>query len=426
MLTREHVLVRYEPETGRVFPDRLTRRTHHEYLAYAQRMLRVYRNGIGRTRRELHRAVEAVFAQAPDCPARRIASFCKLLDEASVYQRDRRGAAAELRRQVFREAASRHPLVTQADGLFESDERRVKREIAAKLGKPWPAIEREIFADVIDFHRLRTFEGFPIAGSTVEQEAEALLARYNVAQVQATLYRATSLKIWARDDYKTIVRYAKLAGLMHTIRRLASGELAFHFDGPASVLRRTRRYGVAMARFLPALLACRGWRMQAVIAGRTSAWNWRLHLSEADGLHSHLPSPEEFDSSVEQAFFERWGSEPREGWTLRREGDLLYHGQKAFVPDFTFDHVDGRRVYLEIVGFWTPEYLEAKIKTLREFPLAPILVAAPIQIDANAPELAAKLAADVIVYKSALRPEDVLVRLHGFESNRPLNSATVS
>jgi len=29
----------------------------------------------------------------------------------------------------------------------------------------------------------------------------------------------------------------------------------------------------------------------------------------------------------------------------------------VFVPDFTFRHEDGTQACLEIVGFWTPEYL---------------------------------------------------------------------
>jgi predicted nuclease of restriction endonuclease-like RecB superfamily len=368
-------------------------------------MLRVYRNGAGRTRKELHRAVEAIFVGEADCPVRRIAAFCKLLDDASVYHRDRKSAAAKLRRTVFRLAAASHPLVHEATGLFEFREREVKDQIAAQLGTTWPLLERELFADVIEFHRLKSFTGYA--------DGETLLARYNVAQVQAALYRAESMTVWASDDFKTIVRYAKLARLMHSIRRRDDGSLVFHFDGPASVLRRTRRYGVAMARFLPALVACRGWRMQAIVAGRTPGWSWRLELSEADGLRSHLPPPEEFDSTIEQDFSARWGAEPRDGWRLVREGDLLHRGQRVFVPDFIFEHDDGRRVFLEIVGYWTPEYLEAKIKTLREFSDIPILLAVAEQAGASFDDVAAA----PIRFKTALKVDDVLARLAEFTQN---------
>jgi hypothetical protein len=398
MLTREMSIVHYDFDKGRILPDRLTRTAHRQYLGYAEQMLDVYRQGIGRRRRELHRAVEAIFAEENDCPARRIAAFCKLLDDVSTYQRDRRGRAAELRRKVFHMAAARHPLVSKADRLFENQEGQVKSAIAAHLGQSWDEIERELFADVIEFHPLVRFAGYA--------DAAALLARYNVAQVQAALFDAQSMTIWAARDFKTILRYAKLARLMHTVTRGSEGCYRLHFDGPASALRETRRYGAAMARFLPALVACRDWRMHAVIRSR-SGWCAGLDLSAADGLTSHLPPPEAFDSQVEEAFASKWGNEPRDGWKLFREAEILHRGQKVFVPDFVFRHTDGHTVLMEIVGFWTPEYLQAKLQTLETFRDQRILLAIAHSAAAEIPELAAQ----AIPYKSALKIHDVLDRL---------------
>jgi predicted nuclease of restriction endonuclease-like RecB superfamily len=397
MLTRELAIADYEG--GRILPDRLTRKTHGRYLAHAERMLRVYQEGIGRTRRELHRAVWAVLADEDDCPVRRIEAFCKLLDDVATYQRDRRGRAAALRREVFHLAAAQHPLVRTADRLFEHEEAKVKAEIAAAVGRAWREIEDELFADVIEFHRLVEFAGYP--------NAAALLARYNVAQVQAALFGAVSMTVWASEDFKTILRYAKLARLMHTIARQGEGRYCFRFDGPASVLRETRRYGVAMARFLPALIASRGWRMHAVIRTRRRGWTVSLDLSFADGLHSHLPPPAEFDSSVEESFAAKWGPEKRDGWLMVREGEILHKGQKVFLPDFVFRHDDGRTVLMEIVGFWTPEYLQAKLQTLWAFQDHRILLA----VAAPARAALADLPPHAITYKSALLLQDVLGRL---------------
>lgn len=397
MLTRELAIADYD--AGRIMPDRLTWGLHRQYLGYAERMLDVYRNGIGRTRRELHRAVWAVFADEEDCPKRRIDSFCKLLDDASTYQRDARGRAATLRRKVFQLAAERHPLVRQADRLFDHEEARVKAEIATRLGRCWNEIDGELFADVIEFHRLAEFAGYP--------DARALLARYNVAQVQVALFDAVSMSVWATEDFKTVLRYAKLARLMHTIVRTGTGRYCFRFDGPASVLRQTRRYGVAMARFLPALIACRGWRMHAVIRTRRRGFHVSLDLSTEDGLHSHLPAPEQFDSLVEEAFAEKWGPEKRNGWLLDREGEILHCRQKVFVPDFVFRHDDGRTVLMEIVGFWTPEYIQAKVQTLRTFEDHRILLA----VAGPARQMITELSAEAIPFKSALRIKDVLDRL---------------
>ena len=363
MLTSAHAIVVFEG--GRAVPDRLSRQTHRAYRAIAERMLAVYRTGASRTRRELHRSIEGLFSLESECPARRIQAFCKLLDDASEFAGDREGEAAALRLRVFTQAAARHPLVEHPDRLFETGEHETKALIARAEGCAWEEIEAKLYADVLDLQPLLQFHGYP--------GPEALLSRYNVAQLQACLYRAERVRVIAREDFKTILRYVKFSRLLHEIRRTGPSEYRLDLAGPATVLRETRRYGVQLARFLPALLACREWTLDAVIR---SPWKGqaRLRLTSQDGFRSHLPPPEEFDSSVEEAFARKFGPE-RDGWTLVREGVVLHEGQVTFVPDFVFRHADGTEVCLEIVGFWTPEYLAEKRETLRRFARHRILLA---------------------------------------------------
>jgi predicted nuclease of restriction endonuclease-like RecB superfamily len=404
VLTSDLAIVDYQ--RGRAIPDRLTRRTHAHYLAYGDRMLDTYRRGVGRTRRELHRAVEAVFADEPDCESRRIRAFAKLLDDASDFETDPRGKAAKLRLAVFSAAAKRHPLVTQPDRLFESGEAEVKADIARELGRPWPEIEAGLYADVLDFQTLKAFAGFP--------SAEAFLSRYNVAQVQACLYRAERMAVTATRDFQTILRYAKLARLLLEIRRLGPSAYRIELSGPASLLRETRRYGVNLARFLPALLACEGWALEALLR---TPWGTKakLTLTVRDGLRSHLPPPDEFDSTLEESFAAKFGAE-REGWRLSREAEIVHEGQTAFVPDFAFRHEDGTEVLFEIVGYWTPEYLERKRETLRRFRGHRVLLA----VSARSLQEGTRLPEDIIVYKTVIRPEAVLDALERIRAKRAL------
>ena len=395
MLTSEHAIVEFE--AGRARPDRLLQGPHGHYLDYAQRMLAIYRDGLGRRRRDLHHDVAAVFADEADCPTRRIAAFCKLLDDAGEFHVDRREQASQLRLKVFAKAAPLHPLVGEPDRLFEHSEREVKDAIAAELGMPWPAIEDALYADVLGYQRLDSFEGYA--------DPQALLSRYNVAQVQACLYRAESMTVEAAGDFQSLLRYAKLARLLHRITPMGPSRYRIELSGPASVLRATRGYGVNFARFLPALLACKGWRMTATIR---TPWKGtaRLMLKEGDGLRSHLPPASEFDSGVEEAFAARFAPH-REGWQLIREGEVLHAGQTVFIPDFLFRHDDGTEVLLEIVGFWTPEYLAAKRHTLSLFGSRRLLLALPersLRPDAEPGE-------NVILYKTALKLAPILEAL---------------
>lgn len=392
MLRGEHSIVVYE--SGLAQPDRLTRGKHAHYLSYADRLIAAWRAGIGRTRNELHRTAEQIFARENDCGPRRVSAFCKLLDEAGEFADDPRGTAAKLRLQVFALAARYHPLVTAADQIFERTADEVKQLIATELKRPWPEIESQLYGDVIAFQRLTAFSD--------ELTAELLLSRYNVGQLQACLYKAASITIRARSDFKTVLRYAKLARLLHVITCIGPNEYRIDLTGPASLLSETRRYGVNFARFVPALLACKDWRLHAQLR---TPWNTsaRLVLSSEDGYSSHLPPPETFDSSVEESFAGKFGTQ-REGWRLSREGVILHTGQTTFIPDFTFRHERGREVHLEVVGFWTPEYLAAKRETIRRFREHNIILAVSrplMKKDVPIPE-------NVIVYKTVLKPEAVL------------------
>jgi len=400
MLTSEHAIVEYS--RGRAVPDRLVTSRHGHYVRYARQMLDIYRDGAGRPRRDLHRQIEAVFADEPECPTRRIQAFCKLLDDVGAYRTDPRGKAAKLRLEVFAIAAGLHPLVTRPDRLFEHGHLDAKAAIAEQLGREWPEIAAALYADVIAYQPLESFEGYADAG--------ALLSRYNVAQLQACLYRAESMTVEATEDFTTIVKYAKLAKLLHEIRRLAPSRYRISLTGPASILRATRSYGVNFARFLPALLACKGWSMSAAIQTpwKTTA---ALELSSRDGFTSHLPPAKAFDSSVEQRFAEKFGPQ-RDGWRLIREGEILHRGQTTFVPDFVFRHETGIQVLMEIVGFWTPEYLAAKRQTLRRFADHHILIALP---ERSAREDAPP-GDNVILYKTALKLAPVLEALKRVQS----------
>ncbi len=399
MLSKE--LAIYTCKRGRAYPDCLTRQSHAHYVKLAERLLAIYRDGKGKTREQLHRAAESVFEAEPDCPPQRIRALIRLLDRASEYHTDVDGQAYRLRRRVFELAARQHPLVAEPDALFQHAEREAKERIAAEIGMPWPQIEREMYADLPAYHRLKRMEGFATA--------EHLLRRYNVAQAQTLLFWAEELTVVARQDFKRIFRHAKFNRLLHEVETIGPQTYRIRFSGPASILKQTRRYGVDMAKFLPGLLACRGWRMSARL--RLPYGIATFELAPRDGLRSELPADEAFDSEVERAFAEKFGPE-RDGWHLSREGGFLVRDQKVFVPDFTFRHTDGTVVHLEVVGFWTPEYLERKRETLSRFADTPIIVAVAASVAAKLPELPAQL----ITYRTRLKIKPVLEQLNAFRA----------
>lgn len=398
MLTREHAIATFDFVKGLVIPDRLVKSRHLNYMGYAERIVGIYREGVGKCRHDLHAAVERVFADDPEYHPRRVGAFCKLLDDVSEYDTARRGAK-KLRSRVFALGAKSHPLVRHIEGLFQKSESEIKTAIVAEFGIAWPEIAAGMYSDVIEFHRLKKFDGYP--------NPHSLLSRYNVAQVQTALFDALRLRIHATRDYKQILRYAKLAGLMHTITRRSDGTYMFEFDGPASVLTETRRYGVFMAKFIPGLLSCKGWTMEADIKRNPRTPTMKLLLSSKNGLSGEVPAPEEFDSSVERVFAQKWGADSRDGWTMERESEILHSGQHCFFPDFAFTHEDGRRAYVEVIGFWTPEYLAAKRRTLELFRDRRIILAVKAPLGENFSDVSFR----IVEFKSVIKVAAVLEEL---------------
>jgi predicted nuclease of restriction endonuclease-like RecB superfamily len=189
----------------------------------------------------------------------------------------------------------------------------------------------------------------------------------------------------------------------------SDGGYRFVLDGPNSVLRRTRAYGVDFGRFLAALVRLPDWRLQAEIELRRGWRPFKFTLTSADGLGAGATAPAEFDSSLEEAIARKFGRE-RDGWRLVREGAVLDLGGSLLVPDFVFRHRDGTEVLLEIVGYWTPEYLADKLGKLAAVRGVNLIVAVPRRLAVRA----GRLPATVLPFKRRLLLRDLLPRLEGF------------
>jgi len=117
-----------------------------------------------------------------------------------------------------------------------------------------------------------------------------------------------------------------------------------------------------------------------------------------------------FDSSVEQSFAEAFVSlsegHGTDGWHFEREPEPLLLPDSLFIPDFAFTRGE-QRVYVEILGFWTPSYRERKIQKLRQLRARKdIVLAAPME----AKDAFAEIAADFpfVYYQNQLSATDLL------------------
>jgi len=212
-------------------------------------------------------------------------------------------------------------------------------------------VARSLFADR---HAARVINAAPSLSAADAVEA------YNLALVQGLLLRSEVVTVHVREHVRAVVRFAKLTGLLCTY---AIDEHGTRLDvsGPLSVLRHTTKYGFALASFFPAVLATPGFRLQArcIVKGETLF----VRIDASDRIARTHALPKDADSKVERALARDVRRLDR-GWQLSRETDAITVGQRVFFPDFTL-RKGGASVLVEVVGFYTPEYLRSKLETLR-------------------------------------------------------------
>ncbi len=49
-------------------------------------------------------------------------------------------------------------------------------------------------------------------------------------------------------------------------------------------------------------------------------------------------------------------------WVLERSAAVIDLGASAFTPDMVFCHSTGKQIFLEVLGFWTPRYLNERLQ----------------------------------------------------------------
>ena len=277
-------------------------------------------------------------------------------------------------------------------------------------------IQSGLYADLMENRILTQFE---------PPTPEALLHRYNLSQVQGIFYKASQIKITAhRNDpgeYKLLFRYLKLFGLMTYIEGDADHGFTIAIDGPTSLFKPSTRYGLDIAKLIPALLHVTKWSLAAELHLKdpyTKAEKMRrFTLDSGCKLVSHYPPGKPYDSMLESAFSDRWAALNTE-WILEREVDLLPIPGSVMIPDFRLVHPDGRSFLLEIVGYWRPEYLRKKFSQVRQSGCDNLILAISERL--NLEKAGVKVAdtpARMIWFKDKLSPKAVLAVLENLQSS---------
>jgi uncharacterized protein len=364
-----------------------------EYLRASEDLVALFVSHEGRSRAALEESLQEYVGTGTDYRIMR--GLIKLLTDRCEFETDAPAEPSEVRRTLFLKARARHPIAT-TEARAE-----VVGEVARELSCDPAVLLDALYADLPDNQRLTVFE--PLT-------AEELLDLYNVAQAQALLYRSVEMRLWlepqAPEGFRELFGAIKAYRLIHTVKGNSREGYEVRLDGPASIFQRSQKYGIQMAVFLPALLLCKGWRMRAEIQGRGGRVAYFELTSEQTRLRSHYPEVTAYENPVVDKLAAAWARSGA-GWTLEPSSVVLDLGDSAFIPDYVLRHAEtGAHVFLELLGFWTPEHLRERLLEFDHAGLSNFILAAWDELRGTRDPMT-NVPPNTIVFKRSLDPAAV-------------------
>lgn len=343
----------------------------------------------GLRREELDAALGAIEVEPRDDKLKQ--GLFKLVEDALEFEVEADVDPVPLRAEVFERAA-----VARREARF--DRAALLAEIANARGIDPDRMERALYADLKAQHVVR-FSSRAI----LDAGPEALVRRYEAAQPQAVLLRATSVvaTVVPRDAASTraLFRKLKFLGLLHTITR-DSGKLRIVIDGPFHLFAQTTKYGVALARALPVLTGVGPHEIVADVRWGKERVPLRFEIrsdaaADADAMDARL-------GDDAQSLLERWSAR-ESAWRVKAASELVdVPGRGVVVPDLVFTHEGGARVLVEVMGFSARDAVFSRVELAESGALPPFVFCASERLRVSEALLPDEASASLLVYKGVI------------------------
>lgn len=419
MLTAE--LVHARRQRDRLYVVALGPRTERA-MELAEELVTLVEAHVGMRREELDAAIDAIEVTPRDRKLRD--GLAKLIDDRLEFDVGVTIDPIELRGAVFTRAALARRDATTADAF---DRASVLAEVAQSLGIEADAVEAALFGDLKSAKVLR-----PAAPgqALIPGGARGIVERYDLAQAQAVLLRATLVRVhFERVDpvaLRVLFRKLKFLRLLFVVERsstgeasegatekvsgksasrrtktLASGPLTLTLDGPFSLFESTTKYGLALALSLPALAACGPHRLEADVKWGKEGLPLRFEL-ERSASTSDEPEPQLPEEA--ELVLQKLGAKKSARYRARiAEVVHEVRGVGVVVPDLELERIrDGAIVHVEFLGYWSRDAVFRRVELAVEGLATPMLFCLSDRLRVSESVLPSELPHGLFVYRGAV------------------------
>jgi uncharacterized protein len=331
-------------------------------------------------------------------------------------------SAMDIRRNVFDESAR------QNIALGEQTRKSILEKISNKLGVTNEMLSKMMWSDLDENMMIDTF--IPVSAEKLLLFYNISLIQtllFSCIKIRIGLGSRLNLGTRWKEVLREVKRLGLMYWLDvvdETTQESRENTIVCSIEGALNVIKLSDRYGSAISKIIPNIIKSERWYLQADILrvtnnGRKLIYEFeiseksypeslpsnktiRMHFedpfyqdneSKKDPLpmnnqsHSEYDSKDRkdlntqginfenftdnsnvsmlFDSKIEKIFLQKFELF-KTGWTIEREPEPIITKQKtAFIPDFVLSKFDNR-IFVEIIGFWTKEYLERKLTKIFE------------------------------------------------------------
>ncbi len=371
-----------------------------ELLSLAETLIESFQRHVGKPRHELETELKELLGTGTEFLLQR--GLAKLLWDRCEFEPGTEIDPLALRQTLFALAAKSR--LAHAGQLMLEE---IYQQIAEEHQLEPAQIQRALYADLKEEQHLQEFK-------TVKPDW--LLKRYNVALAQAVLFRATELKVRVVNQpfatYRELFRQIKFFQLMYQVRGNSKEGYELELDGPMSLFKSYQKYGLQMANFLPTLLHCRAWSLTAVVLWGKTRVPKQFSLSHEQGLEPYNWLTGQWQPE-EMQFLKKRFAKLKTDWTLSEDVELIdLGGQGVLVPDYVFVHQPtGRRVLMEIFGYWRKGGLATRLELLKKHGSKNILLAVSDELHVDE-ELTEELPQEVYRFRTIPNAKEVEQRLN--------------
>jgi uncharacterized protein len=434
-----------------------------ENLELARLLIETFEQHVGKTYGDLLAELEGY----EEMNYRFIRGLSQLLGRRAVIETDAAVDPSSAREAVFEACGGM--------ALTDAEKKEALHKAAIKLSISVPELEKALWADLEENQVLKSFLSLsPVELLRQYNLSLTQTLLFRAVDLDIWIKRSFQKILWKvlRSGLMyTLEDAEEIPGRKEIGEKKGNEEKSeglkgvhLHLDGPASLFRMSERYGNSFAKLFPALLKSKSWSLKAGIlyksyqgkrileftlddseeafkpikktSGYPETFSSGLQLEEGkegyeterEEIGEEGPEKEEigfteketraleidteteaYDSKLEKMF----GNLSLGSWKIKREPTILKAGKYAFVPDFVLQR-DSMKVFLEIVGFWTPEYLKKKVEKLKEVK-EPVILLIDKKLKCSEKDFPAQ---DVVFFDRKIPVNEVMQILRKYEGQK--------